>query len=88
MNFLDRTKIKVDFKPSRMFALSRPQADGTFRDGAHLSPDSALKIFRCLNKNTLNVREVAVLTEFYRERLKDVWQIHGAVMEGRVPRTP
>ena len=35
----------------------------------------------------MNVREVAVLTEFYRERLKDVWQIHGAVMEGWDPRT-
>ena len=32
--------------------------------------------------STLNVREVAVLTEFYRERLKDVWQTHGSAMDG------
>ena len=38
--------------------------------------------FRCIKDRTLTVREVAVLTEFYRERLKDSWEVHGAVMEG------
>ena len=37
---------------------------------------------RCIKDRTLTVREVAVLTEFYRERLKDSWEVHGAVMEG------
>ena len=37
--------------------------------------------FRCIKDRTLTVREVAVLTEFYRERLKDSWEVHGAVME-------
>ena len=30
----------------------------------------------------LNVKEVAVLTEFYRDRLKDAWQVHHVVIEG------
>ena len=35
-----------------------------------------------MKETTLNVREVAVLTEFYRERLKDTWEVHGTAMEG------
>lgn len=38
--------------------------------------------FRCIKEQTLSVREVAVLTEFYRERLKDSWEVHGAVLQG------
>ena len=28
------------------------------------------------------MKEVAVLTEFYRDRLKDAWQVHHVVIEG------
>ena len=39
-------------------------------------------LFRSIKEQTLNVREVAVLTEFYRERLKDSWEVHGSVIQG------
>ena len=41
-----------------------------------------LTINQSIAGSTLTVREVAVLTEFYRERLKDVWQTHGSAMSG------
>ena len=37
---------------------------------------------RGISSGDLNVREVAVLTEFYRDRLKDAWQVHSAVIQG------
>lgn len=52
-------------------------------DEHHEKRSNAIKtINSSIAKSTLNVREVAVLTEFYRERLKDVWQTHGSVMTG------